>query len=246
MTQVVGGHVVHRPAGSGHWKVSHARVVLLAVAITAMAVAVIAMVVALNRPTRTTQPSAGGTPPSSAHFNRDGRDPAAAPMSRFALGFLRLEDPLDKAVGVFGAPSSSEPDLGGTDYIWELGHGARLIVTAADEQRHPIIGLMAQLPSASGARFSLFGGAVLGSSPLGDVISAWGSGYQPAADPSDDFAVMYALCKGHWPVVVKFDQETRNGRLGMDEQALRAPVTSALIAYADADPVASGCATGTG
>lgn len=188
-------------------------------------------------------PTAPGVSPTpDAYYDLDGGVPQAYPDTRLAVGFLTLDDPLQRAIDVLGPPPSTGPDIFGTAYTWALPGGAFLLVSADDGMS--IGGVVVVAPSESPVRFSAFGGVVVGSSSLRNVVAAWGPGYVSAAHPEDDFSISYVACVGLYPVIVKFDQQARTQHTYAPASGSRlwdAPVTSLLVAYADEPPGSEGC-----
>lgn len=184
-------------------------------------------------------------PNLEAFFSLEGRLPQAFPETRLAIGFLTLDDPSRKAGDVLGPPDSTEPDILGTAYTWALPGGSSLLVSIWDDTQQ-VNGVRAFAPTESPVRFSAFGGVVVGSSTLRQVVVAWGAGYVAASHPEDDFAVSYVECLGPYPVIIKFDQLARTGDDYMPvpgSPLWNMPVTTLLVAYADEPPGASGCST---
>lgn len=174
-------------------------------------------------------------------FSVDGRLPPEAPDRRTAIGFLRLDDPLDAAVDVLGPPERVEPDIDATrTHTWQLPGDAVLAVTAGEQPPERITGLYARVPPGSPVRLPLYGGVLPGQSTLADVIEHWGEGYATGTHPGDDFALRYVRCSGPFPVVVKFDsaEQSRSMQAGV---AGGETLASVLVAYADADPGSEGC-----
>jgi hypothetical protein len=170
-----------------------------------------------------------------------GGDPGAAPVAledtpsvRTQLAFLRLDDPLDRALSVLGPPDRREPDLNATHtHVWALPGGAELAVSA-DELG--IVGLYGYVPPGSPVRLRAFGSVVVGLSTPGQVAAAWGPAHDLAASDTDDYVLRYTTCAGPFPVVVKFDQDGPAPGAQWNQ-----PISSVFIAYADADPGSHGC-----
>jgi hypothetical protein len=172
--------------------------------------------------------------------------PKAFPSSRLAIGFLTLDEHLQRAVDVFGAPRSTMPDIVGEAHSWTLA-GAELTVSAWKDGVAPAIsGLYLKVPADSPARFAIFGDRVLGASTLREVVEAWGPEYTAASSRFDDFVVRYNECVGRYPIVVKFDQdatESERGSLRSQSPLWDERVTRMLVAYADEPPNSGGCAS---
>lgn len=171
---------------------------------------------------------------SSLSGDTDGRPWAATPGERTGLAFLRLDDPLERAVSTLGAPHRREPDMNGSfTHTWRLAPGGELDV-AADEQG--ITGLAARVPLDPPVRIAAHGGVVIGESTPAEITDRWGDGHDVPSHEGEDFVLRYVECAGPFPVVVKFDQPGTAPQVRWDE-----PVTSVLIAYADAEPGTAGC-----
>lgn len=184
-------------------------------------------------------------PNVEAFFSLEGQLPKAFPETQLAIGFLTLDDPIREAGDVLGPPDSTEPDILGTAYAWALPGGASLLVSIGDDTQQ-VNGVRVFAPSESPVRFSAFGGVVVGTSTLRQVVAAWGTGYVAATHPEDDFAVSYVKCIGPYPVIIKFDQLARTGDTYTPlpgSPLWNMPVTTLLVAYADEPPGTSGCST---
>lgn len=159
---------------------------------------------------------------------------ATTPAERTGLAFLTLDDPLERAVSTLGPPDRQAPDMNAAlTHTWELAPGAELNVTADDEG---IIGLAARMPANPPIRIAAHGGIIIGESTPAEITERWGDGHEIAPHPGEDFVLRYIECAGPFPVVIKFDQHTTPAEAHWNE-----PVTSVLIAYADAEPGTAGC-----
>ena len=164
----------------------------------------------------------------------DDQWPAETPAQRTDLAFLSLDDPLDRAVSALGPPDRRAPDINAAwTSTWELGHGSELDVTA-DE--YGITGLAARVPADPDIQIHAHAGVVLGESTPTEITQRWGDDHVVGTHPGGDFVLRYIECAGPFPVVVKFDQPAADAAVRWDE-----PVTSVLIAYADAEPGTAGC-----
>lgn len=182
-------------------------------------------------------------PSPDAYYSLTGETPQAYPDTRLAIGFLALDDYLPKALQALGDQAWSEPDIFGTAYTWAFPDGGYLLVSAWDDTRR-VNGVVAVAPAESPVRFSAFGGVVVGASSLREVVTAWGTDYQMASYPYEDFSVSYVECVGPYPVVVKFDQlaRTEDAHSPLPGSPLwDMPVTGLMIAYADEPSGSSGC-----
>lgn len=222
-------------------------------ALVVLTVAAVAAGVWSDRDTadvRTDAPSAHEPPRDdvtgvAAYFNVDGQQPTAFPETKLGLAFLRLDEPLARALDTLGPPTATEPDIFGTARTWSLPGGASLTVSGGDDT-HTINGVYASVPPESPVRLGAFGGVVIGQSPLRDFVAAWGEAFTAATSAFDDYVVSYVECVGPFPVVVKFDQlAASDTQFAPDagSQLWEQPVTSVLIAYADEPAGSAGCST---
>lgn len=165
---------------------------------------------------------------------RDDGALAASPAHRTGLGFLDLDEPLERAVSALGPPDRRMADLNAAyTYTWDLAPGSELNVTA-DEQG--ITGLAARVPADPPVQVAAHADVVLGQSTPAEIADRWGEGHDVTRHPGEDFVLRYIECVGPFPVVIKFDQEPGGPPVRWDE-----PVTSVFIAYADAEPGTDGC-----
>lgn len=170
---------------------------------------------------------------SSGYLTRDGSAPES-PATRLQLGPAVLEQPLAAVEAGLGGSHLTAPDLGGTNHAWILEGGAQFSVTVIDEEAtHPVIGVTAEVPAGSPVRVAMFGGVVVGATPLVEVPARWGPPEAVRTLDTDDFEYRYIECVGPFPVVVKFDS--------VPGHASEALVARALVAYADAPPGSAGC-----
>lgn len=159
---------------------------------------------------------------------------ATPPAERTGLGSLALDDPLDRAVSMLGPPDRQAPDINATvTHTWELAPGSELDVTG-DEQG--ITGLAARVPADPPVRVAAHAGVIIGETTPAEVVDRWGGDHDVVRHPGEDFVLRYIECAGPFPVVIKFDQPRDAPEVRWGE-----PVTSVLIAYADAEPGTAGC-----
>jgi hypothetical protein len=227
----------------GHVGVVPTRRLLRIVTATIALSAVTAVVVGVRDARVDVVPVHTGPNPPGAYFRVDGRLPTAFPDDRLAIGFLQLNQPIERAAAVLGPSTTTGPDVMGPAFTWALPGGAALTVSADAGRPQSINGLYVEVPRGSPTRFAAYGDVVIGRSTLADVVDAWGPGYARTSSPFDDFVVRYVACVGSAPVVIKFDQGRRTdlrSRIAPDLQ-WEQPVTSLLVAYADEPPGSAGC-----
>jgi hypothetical protein len=157
-------------------------------------------------------------------------------LPTLGLASFELDQRIEAASERFGPPATSHHELASTASTWFLDQGAVLTITAWDDT-NTINALHAYVPTAGALTLDAFGGIIIGKSTVADVIAAWGPPSAERTSPYDDFVVVYAACRAGVPVVVKFDQAAAAGRASGptgDATLLSQPVTSMLVAYAEA------------
>ena len=164
-------------------------------------------------------------------------------LPTLGLASFELDQRIEAASERFGPPATRHHDVASTASTWFLDEGAVLTITAWDET-NTINALHAYVPTVGALTLDAFGGIVIGKSTLGDVIAAWGPPFAERTSQYDDFVVLYSACRSGLPVVVKFDQAAAAGAAAgptLDAALLGQPVTSMLVAYAEASATTGGC-----
>jgi hypothetical protein len=213
--------------------------------------------------TTTTAPTTTTTAPDPqalSSYLLDASKPPLSPGGRLDVGPFVYGGDVGRVLQLLGPPTVTDVEdgpLGSSRiYRWQPDVGFTFKVgTPIDSENIDEFRVEAQPMTET--RLTLWGGLVMGSSTMGDVVGVWGDEYSTEFDPvyldarrtvvgGYDYRFRFSACDGPWPVVVQFGYreyvpEGPTDPGGFNPKLLSRVFTHLWIVWADEAPYTSGC-----